>query len=220
MNLATEFLKYISIVVLGLLPIMNPLTTIPLYMSLTKRMNQESRHVQARKACVYAFFILTAFLLLGQAIISLFSISLAGIRVAGGIIILILALRMIFSGEDEASDVDSEPSEIKRASIDYSFSPLAMPSLAGPGSIAVVMGFSSQIPADYALSGYIIVITGILITVLTAYLALASATVIEKVLGEHGVQAITKIMGFLLTCVAVQFLASGARDFITEFSSI
>lgn len=220
MNFVTEYIKYVSIVFIGLLPIMNPLTTIPLFMALTKRMSVENRRTQARKACIYAFSILTAFLLLGQGIIALFSISLPGIRVAGGIIIMILALRMIFSGDDASSDVDAEPADIKKASIDYSFSPLAMPSLAGPGSIAIVMSFSSQIPVDQTILGHIVVITGILITIMVAYLALSSATLIEKILGEHGMQAITKIMGFLLTCVAVQFLASGVRDFYIEFSKI
>ncbi|MGU3398534.1 MarC family NAAT transporter [Brucellaceae bacterium D45D] len=220
MSFITEYIKYVSIVFIGLLPIMNPLTTIPLYMALTKRMSAESRRAQAKKACIYAFSILTAFLLLGQGIIALFSISLPGIRVAGGIIIMILALRMIFSGDDTSSDVDAEPADIKKASIDYSFSPLAMPSLAGPGSIAIVMSFSSQIPADQTILGHIVVITGIFLTISVAYLALSSATMIEKLLGDHGMQAITKIMGFLLTCVAVQFLASGVRDFYIEFSKI
>ena len=220
MSLIIDCVKYVSVVVIGLLPIMNPLTTIPLYMSLTKRMSAENKRVQARKACIYAFSILTAFLLLGNGIISLFSISMPGIRVAGGLIIMILALRMIFSGEDSSSEVDAEPADINKADLDYSFSPLAMPSLAGPGSIAVIMSFGSQIPSEHTIIGHGIVIVGIAITICVAYLAPSSASLIEKVLGEHGMQAVTKIMGFLLTCVAVQFLASGIRDFYIEFSNI
>lgn len=220
MSFSADLVKYVSIVVIGLLPIMNPLTTIPLYMSLTKRMSPEHRRAQARKTCMYAFSILIVFMLLGNGIISLFSISVPGIRVAGGIIIMILALRMIFSGEDTSSQVDAEPAEIKKADIDYLFSPLAMPSLAGPGSIAVVMGFTSQIPAGETITGHIVIAIGITIMVILAYIGLSAATWIEKVLGEHGMQAVTKIMGFLLTCVAVQFMASGIREFIVEFSQL
>lgn len=220
MSLIAEVVKYVSIVVIGLLPIMNPLTTIPLYMSLTKRMSAENKRAQARKTCIYAFSILIVFMLLGNGIITLFSISMPGIRVAGGIIIMILALRMIFSGEDTSSQVDAEPAEIKKADLDYSFSPLAMPSLAGPGSIAVVMGFTSQIPADHNVMGHVVIAIGIAIMVVIAYIGLSSATWIEKALGDHGMQAVTKIMGFLLTCVAVQFLASGIRDFVIEFSKL
>lgn len=169
---------------------------------------------------MYAFCILASFLLLGNGIISVFGISMPGIRVAGGIIIMILALRMIFSGEDTASTVDADPATIKRANLDYSFSPLAMPSLSGPGSIAVVMGFGSQIPETQQVAGYAIVLTGIALTTGIAYIALASARLIGRALGEHGIQAITKIMGFLLTCVAVQFLASGMKEFYIEFAKI
>lgn len=220
MDLITFSIKYTAIVVLGLLPIMNPLATIPLFMSLTNRMSPANKQRQVKRACSYAFCILVAFLLLGNGIIKLFGISMPGIRVAGGIIILILALRMIFMGEDTASTVDAEPSEIKQANLDFSFSPLAMPSMAGPGSIAVVMSYGSQIPDGYLVLGHLVVVVGIAITVACAYLALSSGTIIEKFLGDHGLQAVTKIMGFLLACIAVQFIASGIRDFYIEFSTI
>ncbi len=207
-------LKYIPLVTLGLLPIMNPLGTVPLFLSLTARMPEAQRKAQARRACLYAFAILTAFLFLGNGIIALFGISLAGIRVAGGIIVLILALRMLFSGVDEASTVDATPSEIKQAELDFSFSPLAMPSLSGPGSIAVVMGYASEIPDDAVVLGHFVVVAGIAITAAVAYVALGFSTWISRFLGPHGLQAITKIMGFLLSCIAVQFIASGIRDFI------
>ncbi|MBK1665593.1 stress protection protein MarC [Rhodospirillum rubrum] len=205
--------KYIPIVVLGLLPIMNPLSTVPLFLELTKRMSPERKHQQARRACLYALSILAVFLFIGNGIITLFGISLAGIRVAGGLIILVLAFRMLFSGEGEAASIEAEATEIKRAELDFSFSPLAMPSLAGPGSIAVVMSYGSQIPDDAQVFGHFIVICGISITVLIAYIALAGSAWIARFLGEHGIQAVTKIMGFLLTCIAVQFIASGVRDF-------
>lgn len=220
MDLTADLIKYVSIVVVGLLPIMNPLTTIPLYMSLTKHMSVENKRAQARKTSIYAFLILTVFMLLGNGIIKLFGISLPGIRVAGGIIIMILALRMIFSGEDTSSQVDADPAAIKKADLDYSFSPLAMPSLAGPGSIAVIMGFSSQIPSDHNIFGHVVIAIGVAIMSIIAYIGLLSSNWIEKFLGDHGMQAVTKIMGFLLTCLAVQFLASGISQFVVQFSKL
>jgi multiple antibiotic resistance protein len=172
------------------------------------------------RAALFAFAVLATFLMLGSSIVALFGISLPGIRIAGGLIILVLAFRMLFSGEDEASSIDASPTEIKRAEIDYSFSPLAMPSLAGPGSIAVVMSYGSQIPEQHVVIGYAVVLIGVAVTATIAYLALASANWISNVLGEHGIQAVTKVMGFLLTCVAVQFIASGVREFIVSFDSV
>jgi len=213
-----DALKYIPLVAIGLLPIMNPLSTVPLFLALTKRMSPERKRQQALRASLYAFAILAAFLFLGQGIIALFGISMPGIRVAGGLIILVLAFRMLFAGEGEAASVDSEPAQIKQAEIDFSFSPLAMPSLAGPGSIAVVMSYGSQVPADNRVFGYAIVLIGVFLCAMIAFAALVGANWLARFLGEHGIQAITKIMGFLLTCVAVQFIASGIREFVVSFS--
>lgn len=209
--------QFIPLVAIGLLPIMNPLSTVPLFLALTKRMSAKRKRQQAIRASLYAFGVLAAFLFMGNGIIALFGISLPGIRIAGGLIILVLAFRMLFSGEGEAASIEADPAEIKHAEIDFSFSPLAMPSLAGPGSIAVVMSYGSQIPDDHYYLGYIVVLIGIFIVTSIAGLTLVSANWLSKFLGEHGIQAVTKIMGFLLTCVAVQFIASGVREFVISF---
>ncbi|MGU3496163.1 MarC family NAAT transporter [Xanthobacteraceae bacterium A53D] len=207
-------LKFIPMVLVGLLPIMNPISSVPLFLSLTKDMSKAQQQQQAFRASLYAFLILAAFMLLGHGIIALFGISLAGIRVAGGLIVLILAFRMLFAGEHEASTVPGKPEEIKQADLDFSFSPLAMPMLAGPGSIAVVMGFGAQVPDADRLVGYAAILVGVLLCAIVAYIALMGAQWVAKYLGAHGIQAVTKIMGFLLTCVAVQLIASGLREFI------
>ncbi|WP_034991537.1 MarC family NAAT transporter [Beijerinckia mobilis] len=216
MDLFFLALRYVAIVAIGLLPIMNPLSTIPLFLSLTGRMSEARKHQQAVRASLYAFAILAAFLLVGNGIIALFGISLAGIRIAGGLIILVIAFRMLFAGKDEGPE---KADAIKQADMDFSFSPLAMPSLAGPGSIAVVMGYGSSIPDNHLILGYIVVLCGIGITIFCAYLALAGASRIARFLGEAGIQSVTKIMGFLLACVAVQFIASGVRDFVVSFTA-
>ena len=221
MEFIANTIKYVPLIALGLLPIMNPLSTVPLFLSLTKRMSPHWKARQARLACLYAFAILCAFLFLGNGIIALFGISLPGIRVAGGLIIMVLAFRMLFSGEGQEGPVEEDDAEeIKQAKLDFSFSPLAMPSLAGPGSIAVVMSYGSQIPDGHSFDGHVIVLIGVAITVLVAYATLSFATWIARFLGEHGIQAVTKIMGFLLTCVAVQFIASGIREFIVSFEGM
>ncbi|MDF2619837.1 MAG: multiple drug resistance protein MarC [Xanthobacteraceae bacterium] len=218
MEILMSALKYVLLVAIGLLPIMNPLSTVPLFLALTKRMSTQHKRQQALRSSLYAFAILASFLFLGQGIIALFGISMPGIRVAGGLIILVLAFRMLFSGEGEAASVEAQPSEIKQAEIDFSFSPLAMPSLAGPGSIAVVMSYGSQVPADHRIVGYLVVLVGVFLCSMIAFAALVGANWLARFLGEHGIQAITKIMGFLLTCVAVQFIASGIREFVVSFT--
>ncbi len=211
-------LEYVPAIVFGLLPIMNPLSTIPLFLGLTANMTRPDAHRQARRACLYAFFILVAFLLLGNGIIALFGISMPGIRVAGGLIILVLSFRMLFFGESETTALNLQPGEVQAANLDFSFSPLAMPSLAGPGSIAVVMSYGSQIPPEHEVVGHIVVVVGIALTTAISYVALLWSTWFAKFFGRHGLLAITKIMGFLLACIAVQFIASGVREFIVSLA--
>ncbi len=211
-------LHYIPIIVIGILPIMNPLACVPLFMSLTRGMTKDEKKKQAKMACLYAFCILVAFLFLGNGIIALFGISLEGIRVAGGLIILMLSFKMLFPDESEAPSEETA-ARMKEAGLDFSFSPLAMPNISGPGTIAVVMGYGSQIPPGYAVSGHIVVVIGIAVSVVVAYMALSFSTSVEKLLKGHGIQAVSKIMGFLLACVAVQFIASGIHDFVIDLAA-
>ncbi|UPG71073.1 MarC family NAAT transporter [Roseomonas gilardii subsp. gilardii] len=206
---------YVGIVVIGILPIMNPLSTVPLVIALTRTMPAEERKRQIRLSTVYAASILIAFLLAGQLIISGFGISLPGIRVAGGLIILALGFRMIFTGQDETGPTRETVETASRpGQPDIAFTPLAMPSLSGPGSIAAVLGYSSQIPPGRMVLGYLVITLGIAVTLFIAWLVLSSSFRIAQLLGKHGVMAMTKIMGFLLTCIAVQFIASGIHEFI------
>ena len=107
---------------------MNPVSTAPLFVSLTAGASAKVRNRQALLACMYAFAILVAFLLLGTAIIEFFGISLAGIRVAGGLIITLIGLRMLFPGPPAAATC----AEGQEQDLEIAFTPLAMPSLAGP----------------------------------------------------------------------------------------
>lgn len=209
---------YVGVVALGILPIMNPFSTMPLVIALTRDASPEERAHEIRMAVIYAAAILIAFLVAGNAIIAAFGISLAGIRVAGGLIILALGFRMLFSGENASHPPDETAQAAKRTDQPaIAFTPLAMPSLSGPGSIAAVLSYGSQIPPDQQVLGYVVIILGILLTLLVAWLILSSSFRIARLLGRNGVLALTKIMGFLLTCIAVQFVASGVHEFITSW---
>jgi multiple antibiotic resistance protein len=196
----------------ALLPIMNPFSTAPLFVSLTANFEPRRRQGQAIKACVYAFAILVAFLLVGAAIIDFFGISIPGIRAAGGLIISVIGFRMLFPAPKAAVAADAPTTP----DLDVAFSPLAMPSLAGPGSIAVVMSAAAQIrderPNDWVLI-YTAVIVGIAATLVFSYLVLRLAGAMVRFLGRTGIDAMTRIFGFLLICIGMQFLLTGIADF-------
>jgi multiple antibiotic resistance protein len=193
----------------ALLPIMNPFSTAPLFVSLTANFSPARRKQQALMACVYAFGILVTFLLLGRAIVEFFNISIPGIRVAGGLIISTVGFGMLFPTPPPADAAVA-------AEQDVAFSPIAMPSLAGPGSIAVVLGAAAQIQSrfpDRVMLVFVAVVVGMIATLLIAFAVLRAASEMVRFLGPRGIDAMTRIFGFLLICIGMQFLLTGIADF-------
>jgi multiple antibiotic resistance protein len=150
------------------------------------------------------------FLLLGSVIIDFFGISVPGIRVAGGLIISTIGFRMLFPAPRAASSGAAGMEE------NIAFTPIAMPSLAGPGSIAVVLGVASQIrsrhPGEWHLA-YGGTLVGMMITLVIAFVVLRAAGEMVRYLGPSGIDAMTRIFGFLLICIGMQFLLTGIADF-------
>ncbi|WP_294532683.1 MarC family NAAT transporter [uncultured Rhodoblastus sp.] len=203
---AFRFFELVLLAIAGLLPIMNPFSTAPLLIALTAGMSAQERARQTLLGCLYAFGILATFLIAGRFIISFFGISLPGIRIAGGLLISTLGFRMVFPPE-------AKRDETVAAKTDIAFSPLAMPSLSGPGSISVVLATSAQIPDDRLLLGNIIMLIGIGLTTLIAWLVLSGSFVLVRFLGPTGIDALTRIFGFLLICIGVQFVLIGTSDY-------
>jgi multiple antibiotic resistance protein len=205
------FLEAIALTIGALLPIINPVSTAPLFVSLTASFSDRRRKRQAMLGCLYAFAILVVFLLVGGAVIDFFGISIPGIRVAGGLIISTTGFRMLFPARrtsTRSTGADDAP--------DIAFTPLAMPSLAGPGSITVVLSAEAQIKGfspDAWYPIYLAVILGMAATLVISYAVLRAATSIVRFLGEGGIDAMTRIFGFLLICIGMQFLLSGISDF-------
>ena len=197
----------------ALLPIMNPFSTAPLFVSLTRGASAKARNREALLACIYAFAILVVFLLVGSAIIDFFGISVPGLRVAGGLIISVIGFRMLFPAPQTDAGTSSNS---KERELDIAFTPLAMPSLAGPGSISVVLTAAAQIksarPNDFGLI-YAAVMVGMAITLIFSYLVLRAAAWMVRFLGKSGIDAMTRIFGFLLVAIGMQFLLTGISDF-------
>jgi len=207
MNWFVEGLMYVLSTVGALLPIVNPLSAVGLVMGITADLSDAERTQQIRRACVYMFCILTAFLVAGGLIMNFFGISIPGLRIAGGMIVSYLGFRMLFP--DTAAISMQERAEAS-AKADISFTPLAMPSLSGPGSIAVVIGMSTTVQTGtHIVLGYVQVAIGIAITAFISYVVLRAATKLDKLLGAVGMNAMARIMGFLLICIGIQFVING-----------
>ena len=210
MNPVAEGLLYILSTVGALLPIVNPLSAVGMVMTITANLTDQERTEQIRRACIYMFFILTSFLVAGGLIMNFFGISIPGLRIAGGMIVSYLGFRMLFP--DTAAMSRQEQAEAA-SKADVSFTPLAMPGLSGPGSIAVVIGMSATVQeSQHIVVGHILIAIGVAIVGVISYWVLKAATRLSRVLGVAGMNAMARIMGFLLICIGVQFMINGVLD--------
>ena len=188
--------------------IIDPIGLTPLFAALTQGMTQAQRRAIALRALIVAAGILLLFAILGEAVLGFIGISMPAFRIAGGILLFLTALDMLFERrtkrrEDQA---DSEPEERP----DPSVFPLAIPLIAGPGSIATVILLAGQQPG---LAGALIT-WGVALAVLAVGLLLfLTAGLLERALGRTGINVVTRLLGMLLAALSVQFVLDGLADF-------
>ena len=190
------------------------MSAVGLVASITANLTEAERTDQIRRACIYMFFILTAFLVAGGLIMNFFGISIPGLRIAGGMIVSYLGFRMLFP---ETASISRQEQVEALHKADISFTPLAMPSLSGPGSIAVVVGISTRAQeSENAVFHYAAVAIGVAITAIISYAVLKAATRLDKILGATGMNAMARIMGFLLICMGTQFVINGVMGVLAS----
>jgi len=212
MNWTGELALYLFSTVAALLPIVNPLSAVGMLIGITAGLSEAERLRQVKRACIYMFCILTTFLIAGGLIMNFFGISIPGLRITGGLIISYLGFKMLFPEQSVISGEEHDEAVNKR---DISFTPLAMPALSGPGSIAVIIGISSTAQAgERVVIDYALVALGIAITAVISYWILRAATRLNRVLGATGMNAVARIMGFLMICIGVQFCINGVMDIV------
>jgi multiple antibiotic resistance protein len=197
---------------IGLLPIINPLSAGPTFLAITEGDSEARRREQARKGCLYMVAILVSFLIGGTFIMQFFGISIPGLRIAGGILLTGIGMDMLRAAKDPARTDDEERAAALRKP-DISFSPLAMPMLSGPGSIAVTLGFTSLATGWV---DYLAIIAGIVCVAAITYVVLRLSSRLVRFIGPVGVNAMTKIMGFLIMSIGVQFVVNGVLGIATD----
>lgn len=207
-----HFWELILGTVIALLPVINPLASAPTFLAITEGDTHERRLQQLRHACIYMVIVLVGFLVGGTFIMGFFGLSIPGLRIAGGLLVAGIGFRMLMASPETERGSDPAHQEA-RAKRDVSFSPLAMPMMSGPGSIAVTIGFTSlaQEWLDYAA-----IILGILIVAMITYITLHLSERVVSVIGVNGMNALSKIMGFLILCIGIQFVVNGVLGVVTD----
>jgi multiple antibiotic resistance protein len=185
-----ENVQFALLTLTSILFIVNPIAVIPTYLVITQKDTAEHRARTARRACISAALILIAFATAGRQIFSVFGITIDAFRVAGGLILWVVAMDMLH-GERRTQEGQQEITE-GATKEDVALAPLAMPMLAGPGAISTIMVLSSQAAG---MSEKIAVYVAIIVTMAIAWVVLRVGDKVVLRMGETGIRVMTRIMG-------------------------
>ena len=190
--------------------IIDPVGLLPIFIALTPGMTAAERRAIAFRASAVAFFILALFAFFGEAVLGFIGISMEAFRIAGGALLFLTALDMLFERRTKRREDRAQESEEYDSSSDPSVFPLAIPLIAGPGSIATVILLAGQSPG---VQGTFLVLGVALAVIASAILLFLAGGLLERALGKVGITVVTRILGMLLAALSIQFILDGLKAF-------
>ncbi len=196
----------------SLLAIMNPLSAAPMYLSITDGYDAEHRARTLRSAILTAFGVLIVFALLGGTIFQLFGITIHAFRIAGGIIFFGIGMDMLQAKRSRVKATEEEEMEATTRE-DVGVTPLGIPMISGPGAITTVMVLMTQATT---IARVAIVLASVVAVLAIAWVALGAAPRLIGFFGQTGLNVMTRLMGLLVTVIAVQFIVDGARPLLID----
>lgn len=206
--MGTEIIK----IILAFVVLINPFSALTLFLDLTRGYSMMDRRKVARIACLTIFITISFFTVAGEVLLKALGISIGSFQLAGGILVFLIAINMM-NGEGNPVKPDQDNFDVDHVK-DFppttaaAVVPLAIPMMIGPGGISTVIIYSSQISGPLQVS--LVIVAGLLISIF-CYLALMAAGRISRVLGDTGLNIMSRIMGMLLAAVAIEIIVSGLR---------
>ena len=207
--------EFFLIILASLFSVVNPLGAIPVFLALTPGDTQAERRSTAMRTSIYFALLLTAFFLAGTVILTFFGISLSAMRIAGGLVILASGYGLLYGKMADSRAVNKKVKDEAIEKDDISFSPMAMPMLSGPGSISLLIGYYDEYPELLQRATVIAVIFTLAAVI---YVILISSPALFRILGFSGLQALTRIMGFIVMAIGVQYIIMGAVQLAASIS--
>ncbi|HZY02486.1 MAG TPA: MarC family protein [Anaeromyxobacteraceae bacterium] len=202
----------------AVLVVVDPLAAVPFFLAMTAEEEPEGRRDIARRAAVAAFLVLAGFAVAGGIVFRALGITMAAFKMAGGVLLLIMAVDMLRTRPSAARITEPEVEE-GAAKEDVAIVPLAMPLLAGPGSIATVVVLMARARQE-ELWRAASVLFAIAVTCAVTWLVLRSASRVDRVLGRTGMALLQRVAGLLLAAIATQFLVDGLSEAFPRLRSI
>ncbi len=202
---------------MGFFAIMNPIANTPVFLGLTADDDAATRRRVATRALFASALIIIVFCAAGKFIFTMFGISLPAFRITGGILVALVGFHMLQGGENSSiqhpSEGDKESS--LQAALDKAISPLAMPILAGPGTIATAMNYASA----GTVTEFVVTVSAFLTLCIITWLFFVSGERLVKFIGDNGVKVITRLMGLILAVIGVQMLIHGIGGAVSAYGA-
>ena len=212
-----SFIGHALSVFMGFFAIMNPVANTPVFLGLTADDDAGTRRKIAAKALLTSAVIIVIFCAAGKLIFTLFGITLPAFRITGGILVAVVGFHMLQGGEHSTiqhpSDEDKEKS--LDAALQIAITPLAMPILAGPGTIATAMNYASA----GTLTEFVVTVSAFFVLCAITYIFFVSGERLVKYMGDNGVKVVTRLMGLILAVIGVQMLIQGIGGAVTAFGT-
>ena len=211
-----SFAGHLVSVFMGFFAIMNPVANTPVFLGLTADDDAATRRKVATRALVASALIIIVFCAAGKFIFTMFGITLPAFRITGGILVALVGFHLLqgveISSIQHPSEGDKESS--LQAALDKAISPLAMPILAGPGTIATAMNYASA----GTLTEFIVTVSAFLTLCIITWIFFVSGERLVKFIGDNGVKVITRLMGLILAVIGVQMLIHGIGGAVSAYA--
>ncbi|MCL7395062.1 MAG: MarC family protein [Thaumarchaeota archaeon] len=181
--------------IVALFIIVDPIGNVPIFMGLTSNMSREERRKTFETAIIISFVLLNIFALAGQSILSIFNISIHSFKIAGGLLLLIISMKILLHGMWEEKYLSSRSIGVV---------PIAFPLLVGPGAITLTI-------VNIQTAGVLVTVISVIVVLLITWLILRAIEPINSFLGETGSVVISRLMAVFIAAIAIEFIASGIR---------
>lgn len=195
-------------VFMGFFAIMNPIANTPIFLSLTADDSPDIRRRVAAKSLLFTFTLIVIFCLLGKLIFDLFGITLPAFQITGGILVFMIGLQMLHGQQSKVHSpvqAPENPQDAIAGELGVAITPLAIPILGGPGTIATAMNFATT----GGVAGMIITIAAFAALCMITYVFFLSGQRLVQKLGDNGLSVITRLMGLILAVIGTQMVITG-----------
>ncbi|MBW4483382.1 MAG: MarC family protein [Tildeniella torsiva UHER 1998/13D] len=205
----------------ALFPVVDPIGAVPIFLVLTTGVPASMRNRYALNIARNVVVLLIGTLLVGGSVLRFFGVSLAVVRIAGGIVVFHAAWKAMNS-DPKLNEVDNQDAALRLGEHkDISFMPMTIPLLGGPGAIAVALGLAAQAGGDFSVPtamNLLAIAASIALIGIVIYLSLRSSTLLLKMLGASGIQAMSRLLGLFVMAIGVQLILNGLADWLTSLN--